>query len=571
MISYKYVDEYIQLWRDGKIILNKERILLIEWLEKHILTRSDIYFDSEQIENFIKFTEKYYFKLNLFQKFLACFIFLYYDDGDLVFDEHFYYMARGAGKNGFISAAVNYFISELHGILKYNVSIVANSEKQATTSFKEVYEAIEMHPNLKRHFDNKKSLITSKVTKSTFQFHTSNASTKDGLRDGCVIFDEVHQYEDSAIVDVFTSGLGKVKHSRVFYVGTDGYVRDGYIDKLKERARNILKGEVDVKEDSLFPWMCCLDDEEEMHNPKLWEKANPMFHEPMSEYAKGLFKRVMKDYKKLENDPSGFEEFITKRMNLPKVDLEKSVTSWEKIKATNQEYNLAELKNRECIGSVDYASIRDFVACGLTFKKNDKYYTPKELTHSFVCKPFADKHYAYSKPKAENNNKKDHRKFAPIREWENDGLLTVLNKESMDPYIVVNWFVQKRNEGWNIKKIIGDNFRMEILKPLFEKEGFEVEVIRNPDAASALLAPKIELAFDEERIIWGDNPLLRWYTNNVLVVIDKKGNKFYRKKEPVKRKTDGFMMFVYGLWGTRDLEDDVDISESLDVLNALNF
>ena len=558
------------MWRDGEIILNEDRILLIEWLERDVLTRNDIYFDGEQIENFITFTEKYYFPLNLFQKFITCFVFLFYDDGTLVFDEHFYYMARGAGKNGYLSPLTNYFISDLHGIKFYNVSIVANSEKQAKTSFNEVYNAIEMDDNLKEHFKNNKAAIESYITKSVFQYHTSNASTKDGLRDGCVIFDEVHQYEDSSIVDVFTSGLGKVKHPRIFYVGTDGYVRDGYIDKLKERARNILKGLVDVKEDGLFPWMCSIDDEQEMHNPKMWQKANPMFHEPMSDYAKNLFRTVLKQYRKLENDPSGFEEFITKRMNLPKVDLEKSVTSWEKIAATNQEYDLAELKNRECIGSVDYASIRDFVACGLTFVKNNNYYTPVELTHSFVCKPFADKHYAYSTKKAEGNNKKDHRKFAPIREWENDGLLTVLDKETMDPYIVVGWFVQKRSEGWNIKKIIGDNFRMEILRPLFEAEGFEVEVIRNPDAASALLAPKIELAFDEERIIWGDNPMMRWYTNNVLVVIDNKGNKLYRKKEAVKRKTDGFMMFLYGMWGTREL-DDVDLSDSLDALNALNF
>lgn len=571
MNSYPYIDEYIQQWKSGKIILNKRRIKLIEMIEREIFTANDMYFDGEQIENYIKFTEKYYFPLTLTQKFKTCFIFLYYKDGSLVFDEHLDYEGRGGGKTGRISTLANYFISDLHGIENYNVSVVANSEKQAKMSFTEVYNTIDKYETLKEHFKNNKALIESYVTKSIFQYHTSNAETKDGLRDGCVIFEEIHQYEDSTTVDVFVSGLGKVKHPRIFYVGSDGYVRDGFLDKLKERADNILNGKVSIREDPLFPFMCCLDSEEEMHNPEMWQKANSQFHPTMSDYAKNLWKTVMKQYRKLENDPSGYEEFITKRMNLPKVNLEKSVAPWEKIKATNQEYDLEELKKHECIGSVDYASIRDFVACGLTFLKNNRYYTPRELTHSFVCKPFADKHYAYSKPKAENNNKKEHRKFAPIREWENDGLLTVLDKETMDPYIVVGWFVQKRNDGWNIKKIVGDNFRMEILRPLFEAEGFEVEVIRNPDAASALLAPKIELAFDEERIIWGDNPLMRWYANNVLVVIDKKGNKLYRKKEAVKRKTDGFMMFLYGLWGSRDLEDEVDISESLDILNALNF
>src|SRR5690606_20884230 len=210
---------------------------------------------------------------------------------------------------------------------------------------------------------------------------------------------------------------------------------------------------INVETDSLFPFLCCVEEEEQMHDSSNWEMANPMFHKPLSSYAKTLLRTVTKQYRKLENDPSGYEEFVTKRMNLPRIDLEKSVTSWDKIVATNQEYDLESLKGRECIGCLDYASIRDFVAAGLLFLKNDYYIIPKELTHSYVCKPFVDKHYGYSRNKAEGNNKKDHRKFAPIREWENDGLLTVLDKESMDPYVIVDWFVKKRKEGYNIKKI----------------------------------------------------------------------------------------------------------------------
>lgn len=570
MISYSYVDEYIQQWRDGEILLNKERILLIEWLEADILTMDDVYFDSKHIEQFIQFAKKWYFELEPFQTLITCFIFLRYKDtDDLVFDEFLIYMARGAGKNGFISALVNYLISELHGIDFYNVSIVANSEDQAKTSFTEVYNTIDLNDDLKGYFKHQKAMVESVDTKSIFKYRTSNASTKDGLRDGCVIYDEVHEYENNDVVDVFSGGLGKVRDSREFFIGTDGFVRDGFIDRLKERAMNILNRQVSVKEDSLFPFMCCIDDEEEMNNPEMWQKANPQFHPPLSDYARTLWKKVMKQYNKLKNDASGYENFITKRMNLPKVDLEKNVTSWEKIEATNQPYNIDDFMNRECIGCIDYASIRDFAATGLLFVEGDKFILPKELTQSFVCKPFADKHYAYSGAKAEGNNKKDHRKFAPIREWEEQGLLTVLHKESMDPHMIVKWFVDRRAEGYLIKKIVGDNFRMEILRPLFEAESFEVEVIRNPDAASALLSPKIELAFDNANIVFGDNPLMRWYTNNVLVIIDNKGNKLYRKKEKTKRKTDGFMMFLYGVWACRDLDNTG--TGGFSALSALNF
>ncbi len=555
MISYPYVDEFIQQWREGKIVLNKRRIKLIELIEREIYPADDMYFDVKQIENYIAFTEKYYFPLTLAQKFKTCFIFLYYNNGSLVFDEHLDYEGRGGGKTGRISSLANYFVGPLHGIENYNVSVVANSEKQAKMSFTEVYNTIDKDDSLKQYFDHKKALIESYDTKSIFQYHTSNAGTKDGLRDGVVIFEEIHAYDNADTINVFTSGLGKVKNPRVFYVGSDGYVRDGFLDRLLGRADNILYGEVSIRVDGLFPFMFCLDDEEEMHDFNMWQKANSQFHPPLSDYATTLFRTVKKQYSKLEHDSSGYEEFVTKRMNLPKVDMEKSVTSWEKIEATNQPYQLADFKNRECIGTVDYASIRDFAATGLLFVEGDKFIMPKELTQSFACKPFVDKHYAYSGAKAEGNNKKDQRKFAPIREWEQQGLMTILHKDTMDPHLIVKWFVDRRKEGYLIKKIVGDNFRMELLKPLFEAEGFEVEVIRNPDAASALLSPKIELAFDNENIIFGDNPMMRWYTNNVLVIIDNKGNKLYRKKEPVKRKTDGFMAFLYGVWAARDLDN----------------
>ncbi len=48
MISNKYVDEYINLWKQGKIILNKERIDLFNYLQKHIYSRDDVYFDEQK-------------------------------------------------------------------------------------------------------------------------------------------------------------------------------------------------------------------------------------------------------------------------------------------------------------------------------------------------------------------------------------------------------------------------------------------------------------------------------------------------------------------------------------------
>ncbi|PHD33161.1 Phage Terminase [Bacillus toyonensis] len=336
MIQNEYVTKYIEMYRVGKIKLNKERIMLIDYLEKYILIRDDLYFDNEMHDDYIKFTEKWYFELQPFQKFLTAFIFLFYEEDDSVFYEQFLIMmARGGGKNGLISSLCHFFISPLHGIERYNVSIVVNNEKQAKVSFREVYDAIKGKEILEDMFYRTKVEILSNDTQSIMQYHTSNAGSKDGLRDGCVIYDEIHRYENFDVVNVFSSGLGKVPNAREFFIGTDGFVRDGFLDKTKERAMNILKGK-DL-EDPLFPFICKIDNPEEIDNPDVWEKANPMFSEPRSSYAKQLFKKVLTQYKQLENNPSNREEFITKRMNYRETDLTKSVASWEEIMRTGFE------------------------------------------------------------------------------------------------------------------------------------------------------------------------------------------------------------------------------------------
>ncbi|SCN42937.1 Uncharacterized protein BC88300_04630 [Bacillus cytotoxicus] len=547
MIKQKYVDEYIELYRSGKVKFNKERELLIEYLEKYVLNRDDLYFDDEMIEKCIRFGEKWYFPLQSFQKFLIAFVFLFYKKNGRVFYRKFLWMlGRGGGKNGLISVIAHFLISELHGIPEYNISVVANSEEQAKTSPDEVKKTVRRHETLKKAFKATETQTTSKATGSVLKFRTSNGDTKDGLRDGAVVFDEIHRYESNKDVRVHISGLGKRKNPREFYIGTDGYVRDGFLDKLKEKAMKVLRGE--ARPNAVFPFICKLNDEREVDDLDKWELANPMLSKPLSEYAEGLFETMKEEYEDLEDDPDNRIEFMTKRMNLPVTNLERSVAKWQEIEATNRPF--PDLYGQECIGALDFASIRDFAACGLLFRKDGNYIFK---THSFVRKEFVDIYYGYSKKAGEFKKQK----FAPIKEWEEQGLLTVVDEPTIDPTHIVNWFVEMR-EQYGIKKIIADNFRMEAIRPLLEAEGFEIEVIRNPKAIHSLLAPRIEMAFANHQIIFDDNPLMRWYTQNVLVVIKKDGNKVYEKKEPVRRKTDGFQCFVHALYRADEIQEETD-------------
>ncbi|WP_433943472.1 terminase TerL endonuclease subunit [Paenibacillus sp. SN-8-1] len=558
MIRQKYVEAYIALYQFGRIKFNTERIQLIEYLKRDVLSRDDLYFDDEMIENCIRFVEKWYFPLQPFQKFLIAFVFLFQSEGDRVFYRKFLWMmGRGGGKNGLITGICHFLISELHGIREYNISVIANSEEQAKTSVEEAAKTIKREPTLLKHFKPTATQVLAKGTDSVFKFRTSNGNTKDGLRDGAVVFDEIHYFETNKDVRVHISGLGKKKNPREFYIGTDGYVREGFLDKLKDKAAKVLKGE--ARANSLFPFICKLNDENEVDNPSAWELANPMLSEPRNEYAQGLFDTIREEYEDLADDPSNREEFMTKRMNLPLTDLERSVAKWEEIAGTN--HPIPNLEGRECIGCIDFAQIRDFAAVGLVFKHDGKV---PFITHSFTRKEFVDKYYGYSMREVETTQK-----FAPIKEWESKGLLTVLDEEMINLEHIVNWFVTMRLK-YSITKVVGDNYRMEMLKPMLEAVGFEVEVIRRPEAIHGLLAPRVEMYFSKGMFVWGDNPLMRWYTNNVLVSIKKDGNKVYGKKEPIRRKTDGFQALICGLYRIEELTE-MSISDSLDMLEALNF
>lgn len=559
----EFVTQYIKQYEQHKVIFNQERIDLIEYLKRSVLSDDDLYFNDKQINDCINFTEKWFFKLQTFQKFLIAFVFLYHSDGTNYYQDFIWLMGRGAGKNGLISALSSFLISELHGVHNYNGSIIANSEDQAKISVDEIYEVVHAagHEVLNNVFYATTSIIRSRKTNSSLRYRTSNGNTKDGLRDGFVIFDEIHEYQDDSNVKVHLSGLGKTPNARVFYIGTDGYVRDGFIDKKKQLAKDVLSGK--VRPDRMFPFICKLDSEDEINDPDNFEKANPMLSKPLGSYAKGLMRQVMKDYEDLESSPESREEFLTKRMDLPSQAMERSVAEWDEIMSTNKPFPDS-VDGYQAIAAVDYASIRDFIAAAVTIKYEGKIIT---FEKQWARKVFCDKFFGYSRPPGQPTPNK--RLSVPIKDWEKRGLLQVVDVPILEPQLPLNW-IREMSARFSIKKVVMDNYHAVIMRKLFEEAGFEVDIIKNPTAIDGLLAPIIDNGFARKQFIWGDNPLLRWNTQNVLVKVDGKGNKQYLKKEENRRKTDGFKAFEYTLYRIDDIEE-TNINGFLDMINNINF
>ena len=527
---HPYIDSYIDGCRRGEIVVNNDILLAHDLIEEK-LNHPDVFIDHEKIVKAVELTERY-FEIKLFdwELFIFALIHCYYKSSDtVVFDEILIEMGRGNGKNGFISPVAWYLTTHYHGIKGYNVDIIANSQDQSETSFNDIYEVLEKNwKKLKRFFHKTKVIITNLITKSYIKYNTSNARTKDGKRSACLIFDEIHEYENYDMISVFTSGFGKRKHSRIFYITTNGHIRDGVLDDKLKLAKDVLNGI--IKDLGFLPLLYHIESEEEALDPKMWHKANPSL-----KYLPELLKIMKAEFIKMKYTPSIERDFYTKRMNWPKSNAEIAVTDWSNIEATNKP--IPEVKGRMAVVGIDYVKVTDFASVNIHFKDGNMRI---DINHSWLCL----------------KSKDIPRLKIPWKQWAEDEHITLVDDVEISPDLIAQ-FIAEMALLYNIEKLALDNYRYALLADALKKVGFDakerknVYLVRPSDIMKVV--PVIDSCFVNHYFIWGDCPPLRWATNNTKLVVSGKkqgtdtGNYYYAKIEGKSRKTDPFMALVHSM------------------------
>lgn len=539
--------EYRDIVAGDEIASCTEQHQLMDYLARTFRDEA-VFFDVEQFDKYMTYQRYFPFELFPWERFVFALHNCAYDEtGAPRWADLLLYMGRGGGKNGYISFEDFCLLTPTNGIHEYDIDICANSEDQAETSFKEVYSVVsnpEFSKQMRHNFRWTKTEITNRITNSTLRFRTSNPKTKDGGRQGKVDFDEIHAYENWAALNVFTTGLGKKPEPRTTYATTDGDVRDGPLDQLKERAKSILNGS--MRDNGLLPFVCRLDDEKEVHDERMWPKANPSLP-----YKPELMRRIRTEYQNYVLEPVKNASFMTKRMNMPQGDADTEVTSWKNILKTNRP--LPDLRGRACVCGIDYTKTTDFMSAVLLFRDGDTYYA---MHHSWFCA----------------NSRDRGRIKLPLDEMEARGLLTIVHDVEVQPHYVTDWIDARRREGYQIEKVAADSFRYALLRRSLAQIGFDandrtVKMVRPSDIM--FVQNKLGSIFARGDIIWGDDPMMRWYTNNTKLVTAPNNNFKYEKIEGKSRKTDGFMALVHAF----TVEDAIpeQSPEDFTVLPALVF
>lgn len=497
----------------------KEQKLFAKFVKK-IFQTEKIRIDYEQLEKYLALQK--YFQYRLFPWEVCIFALhncVYREDGLLRFPEAFLYMGRGGGKNGYLSFEDFALLTPVNGVKDYHIDIFANSEDQAKTSFTDVYNVMERNERkLQKFFKWNLEVITSKQTGSQLRFRTSNAKTKDGGRPGKVDFDEYHAYENYDVVRVAKTGLGKKEFPRSTIITTDGDVRDGPLDHMLARSKQILQGA--IPDNGLLPFICKLDKKEEVAVERNWYKANPSLR-----YFPNLLDELRREYADYKMDNIGNAAFMTKRMNIPQGNMETEVTAWENIVACSRE---PKKEPTVWVAGMDFARTTDFISAVLFGIAGDEWVWRQ---HSWVCSQCKDMSRI---------------KF-PIQDAVERGLITWVEDVEIPPELPAKWLAEQMAE----KRVIGvaiDDYRFGIVKKALEGVGFvpgkdgNIQQVKGRDIMQ--IAPKLIAKLNRQQVAFGDDALMRWYINNTKQLLDTRGNITFGKIEPKTRKTDGFMAAV---------------------------
>lgn len=540
-LNYSHIKNWFTAIEEGTIKVCKEQLQLKKYLEERVFTMDTIYFDKQMVEDSINIPAQYFpFGLIPWEKFLQCFIYgvRWKKDGTLVFNRYLSLMGRGNGKTGFASWNNFFLLTAKHGIKNYDIDIFANNEAQAKTSFDDVYQVIKDNQALKKVFYISKVSIRNLATNSELRYNTANARTKDGKRPGANRFDEIHENEDYATLNVATSGGGKIRDYREFYDTTNGMVRGGPLDDLIEEANLIFSGELGVDKEgpgfsSLFPFIFKLDDDEEVDDPELWEKACPTLN-----YNQDLKNKMFQEYSQMQRNAGLRLTFMTKRMNKPMDDTRFAVATYEDVLHTKEKEFPENME--EVIGTVDFADRRDFASVGLLGKyKNDVYFKQKTFIHESALKL--------------QNIKRE-----VIDISISQGKSQIVHGKNIDAEYIVNWFLEMANK-YYIKKIAMDMYRAKILKPALEEAGFTVQIVRSGSVTHGMLKDLVDDLFINQKLYFGDDAIMRWYCMNVYEEHIANGNIRYEKIDPETRKTDGFFSLLHGLNFLEEIYDSAPI------------
>lgn len=427
------------------------------------------------------------------------------------------FLARKQGKSVKASGISLYGASKEgeRGAFVYHL---ANSMKQARVVFDECKKMVKASPLLKKHFRVTRDAIYYDATDSKIEPQASDSEKLDGLNCHLGVFDEIHEYKNYKLINVIKNSTAARKQPLIIYITTAGYVLDGPLMDEYEKGADVLKGA--ITDERSFYFMAELDEEDDVEDYTKWVKANPNLGISVQ------LEDMIEEWNTRKHIPAERNDFITKRLNVFVKSDEQSFISWDVIKRNDGYLDLDFLKGCQCIGGHDLSNTEDFSSACLEFPLPDG--RVFVLSHSWI--PMA-------KVKLANEE-------LPYEAWQKEGYLTICKGDYVDYTFIYDWYLEQAKK-YAISLITFDPANAFRLTQDLQAYGGEewTKCVRQGALTLSPALKDIKQLLLDGRVVFNNNPLFRWYLNNVKLVEDRNGN-WLPTKQGRYRKIDGFSAWL---------------------------
>ena len=523
-----YITQYNSLIQSGEIVASRRVKQVYARLAAATADTSGQYvFDEARADRPIAFIERFCkhskgewagrgIALELFQKayIQALYGFVDRDKGCRQYRESFFLVGRKNGKSTLLAGLALYMLTS-DGEGGAEVYSTATKYAQARLLFDEAHNMIKQSPALSKHFRKRKSDLYYEPAMSKFQPLARNSDTLDGLNASFVIMDELHGVKDRNLYEVMRQSMAARRQPLLIMITTAGTVRECIFDEMYQYAAGVADGA--ITDPHFLPVMYELDDRSEWTDPAAWIKANP---------ALGAVKKTDDLTQKVERAKQNRSELsgvLCKEFNVR----ETVKTAWLAFDDINNEstFDLEAFRGAYCIGGVDLSITTDLTCASLLFMRrgDDKKYITQ----------------MYWLP-ADRLQERVQQDKIPYDKWFDRGLLRLCDGNAISYSDVTQWFCETVRKydlfpAW----VYYDSYSARYFVEEMQMQGFNM--VRCIQGAKTLSLPMQMLGADLQahKVIYNNNPVLKWCLTNTGVQTDRNGNIVPIKNQSPKQRIDG--------------------------------
>lgn len=416
----------------------------------------------------------------------------------------------------------------------------ANSRDQADQVFSEAANMRLQSPALRSLEKKRQTDIYCEMNFGKIKKLAAKTDNLDGLNASFVCQDEVHAQKDSKLYDVLVQSQAEREQPLYWMITTNGFLREGFFDARYEYTSHVALWEDGYHDYRLLPLLYELDSRDEWTDPACWEKANPGLGKIKS------LQTLAEHVERAKRDPIFLPTVLTKDFNIPENTNEGWLTYDEAV--NTEVVPLEKLEHSYAIGGCDLSATTDLTCATLLIMKpdDDRYYVlQKYFIPESKLNPVDEKHRTDRE--------------APYRLWAEQGWLTICEGATVDYNAVTQWFVDMvKVHDIRPLWICYDAALSGYWAPQMAETGFIMEKIRQGPFTWTYPMKQLKGAFEERKVIYQNNPMLRWCLLNTAVKsLNERG---IESIQPVKsasnRRIDGMVSLLNAWTGLQNHSEE---------------